>query len=219
MRKSFVVLLAAALAIASALAPVLARDNRGSDRGYSYDKRYNHDRYYPPRGYKVPVLPRGYYTARYRGSPYYYHGGIWYRPYGPRFVVVAPPLGVVVPFLPPFYTTVWFGGFPYYYADNAYYRWAPAERGYVVSQPPGGPDAGATTQPDYEDIFVYPTRGQSERQQSSDRYECHHWAVEQTGFDPTQSLGGVSAAQAVAKRDDYQRAETACLEARGYSVR
>jgi len=125
----------AALAVAAAAAPVHARD-KGPDRGYAYDNRYNHDRYYPPRGYKVRILPRGYYTARYRGIPHYYHGGIWYRPYGPRFVVVAPPIGVVVPFLPVFYTTVWLGGIPYYYADHAYYRRIPGRRGYVVSEPP-----------------------------------------------------------------------------------
>lgn len=33
--------------------------------------------------------------------------------------------------------------------------------------------------------FVYPKAGQSEQQQSKDRYECHQWAVQQTGFDPS----------------------------------
>ena len=33
--------------------------------------------------------------------------------------------------------------------------------------------------------FAYPNAGQSEQQQSKDRYECHQWAVSQTGFDPT----------------------------------
>ena len=33
--------------------------------------------------------------------------------------------------------------------------------------------------------FVYPRAGQSEQQQSQDRYECHQWAVSQTGFDPS----------------------------------
>lgn len=218
--KTFAVLLTTALAVAATAFPAEARDRgRGGEHHYKYDNRYNHDRYYPPRGYKVPALPKGYYTARYRGSRYYFHGGIWYRPSGPRFVVVAPPIGVIVPFLPPFYTTVWFGGFPYYYADHAYYRWVPAERGYVVSEPPARPEAATTTQPDHQELFVYPTRGQSEQQQAADRYECHHWAVGETGFDPTQPLGGVPADQAVSKRADYQRAETACLEARGYSVK
>ncbi len=35
-----------------------------------------------------------------------------------------------------------------------------------------------------QQIFVYPTKGQSPEQQNRDRYECHTWAVQQTGFDP-----------------------------------
>lgn len=38
-----------------------------------------------------------------------------------------------------------------------------------------------------QELFIYPSRGQSPQQQSRDRYECHTWAVQQTGFDPTAS--------------------------------
>ena len=34
-------------------------------------------------------------------------------------------------------------------------------------------------------LFAYPNAGQNEAQQSRDKYECHQWAVSQTGFDPT----------------------------------
>jgi uncharacterized protein YcfJ len=34
--------------------------------------------------------------------------------------------------------------------------------------------------------FVYPSRGQSPQQQQKDEYECHQWAVQQTGYDPTR---------------------------------
>lgn len=34
-------------------------------------------------------------------------------------------------------------------------------------------------------MFVYPSKGQSEEQLERDRYECHTWAVGQTGFDPS----------------------------------
>jgi outer membrane lipoprotein SlyB len=36
-----------------------------------------------------------------------------------------------------------------------------------------------------QDLFVYPGKGQSEQQLSNDRYECHRWAVGETGFDPS----------------------------------
>ena len=38
-----------------------------------------------------------------------------------------------------------------------------------------------------QDLFIYPQRGQSPEQQNRDRYECHGWAVQQTGFDPTRA--------------------------------
>jgi hypothetical protein len=38
-----------------------------------------------------------------------------------------------------------------------------------------------------EDVFMYPAKGQSQEQQDKDRYECHRWAVQQTGFDPSQA--------------------------------
>lgn len=34
--------------------------------------------------------------------------------------------------------------------------------------------------------YVYPAKGQSPEQQKKDEYECHAWAVQQTGFDPTK---------------------------------
>jgi hypothetical protein len=32
--------------------------------------------------------------------------------------------------------------------------------------------------------MIYPQNGQNPDQQSRDRYECHTWAVQQSGFDP-----------------------------------
>jgi hypothetical protein len=36
------------------------------------------------------------------------------------------------------------------------------------------------------DVVVYPAKGQSPEQLDRDRYECHNWAVKQTGFDPSR---------------------------------
>jgi hypothetical protein len=36
-------------------------------------------------------------------------------------------------------------------------------------------------------LYVYPLKQQSQQQQDKDRYECHSWAVQQTGFDPSQA--------------------------------
>jgi len=37
----------------------------------------------------------------------------------------------------------------------------------------------------YAQPYIYPSQGQSQEQQDRDKYECHSWAVQQTGFDPT----------------------------------
>lgn len=44
-------------------------------------------------------------------------------------------------------------------------------------------------------IMVYPAQGQSADQLERDRYECHTWAVQQSGFDP--SAPGVPAGERV----------------------
>jgi len=200
-----------------------------------YDNRYSHNHYYTTRGIEVATVPGRPYVVAHGGEHFYYTGGVWYAPRGPRYVVVAPPVGVFVPVLPPFYTTVWFGRLPYYYSNQTYYVYG-GPQGYEVVQPPGDPGsavqgpqgpaypgapppAPGDAHPEGEDIYVYPQHGQSPDQQANDRYDCHKWASSQTGFDPTQAGGGVAPDQTVARGEEYRRAIRACLEGRGYSVR
>jgi hypothetical protein len=198
-------------------------EERGPVRGEVLDNRYNHGHYYPPAGARVRTLPGGYRPYYYGGSRFYFSGGIWYEPGPYGFIVTRPPPGLFLTVLPPFYSTVWVGGVPYYYADNVYYQWQPSANGYVVVDPPAGADQpGAPPEappPTSSDFFIYPKNGQTKEQQAADQYECHSWSKSQTGFDPTQQSGGGSPADTGARRDQYQRAMTACLEARGYSVK
>ncbi|MGH8137310.1 MAG: hypothetical protein ACREVV_03830 [Steroidobacteraceae bacterium] len=153
----------------------------------------------------------------------YWHGGFWPRAYYgwhyPWFL----------PILPAIYATYWWGGIPYYYADDVYYAWNSGYNGYVVTDPPpAAGDAGDTgdsnTPPadngsegappnGSNDVYVYPKNGQSEEQQATDKYECHKWAVAQSGFDPTHG------AQTSGDPTDYRRAMSACLDGRGYSAK
>lgn len=224
-RLSVVLAILLSMGIASVSAdPRRGDEQRGDsrqarvERGYQLDQRHYHDRYYPSRGLVVDRLPRSPIHVPYRGTDYYSHSGVWYRPSGLSFVVVVPPIGLSISVLPPFYTTLWVGGMPYYYADGVYYNWRPSQREYVVVDPPRESDV-VSLPPVPEQLFVYPKQGQSEQQMANDRYECHQWAANQTGFDPSQPGTGITQAQLVEKRADYQRATKACLEARDYSVR
>ncbi len=60
---------------------------------------------------------------------------------------------------------------------------APPRRYHRYYEPP--PPAAAA--PRMSELIVYPARGQSAQQTDRDRYECHTWAVRQTGFDPSYS--------------------------------
>jgi hypothetical protein len=194
---------------------VASAEGRGFGRHEFMDSRYHHEHAYPVRGHFVDALPRGHHVVAYGRSRYHFYGGVWYRPYGPRFAVVAPPFGLVVPFLPLYYTTIWVGSIPYYYANEVYYTQTAG--GYTVVEPPKGEVVEAPASE--ERLFIYPRKGQSEKQQSNDRYECHRWAVDQTHYDPTQPPGSVPEAQPNQKRAEYYRAMGACLDARGYTTK
>lgn len=55
----------------------------------------------------------------------------------------------------------------------------------VVAPPP--PRTVAVPAPAPQKVFVYPSNGQSAEQTDRDRYECHLWAVQQTGVDPSRA--------------------------------
>src|SRR6202045_98838 len=48
------------------------------------------------------------------------------------------------------------------------------------------PRAYAVPAPPPQRLYVYPAKGQSPEQTERDRYECHVWAVQQTGVDPSR---------------------------------
>ena len=148
------------------------------------------------------------------GGGYGWRGGGygWYGPWGWGGL----GLGLYFATLPVYYSTLWWDGIPYYYADNTYYVWNGSVRQYeTVSPPPEIQGQAAAPSPAVSELIAYPKNGQSEEQQGKDKFECHRWAAGQTGFDPTQAGGGA----APEKRSDYFRAQAACLEGRGYSVK
>ncbi len=109
------------------------------------------------------------------------------------------------------YLPLYISGLHYFYHSGSYYRHH--HQHYVAVDAPASTTAQATTVADTtasQHIFVYPQRGQSAEQVDMDRFECHLWAVEQSGFDPSRDAGNSSS---------YRRASSACLAGRGYTVR
>lgn len=189
----------------------------------------------------VAVLPPHRHVFFHHGTRFIFVNGVFFRPFGPRFITVIPPVGLIVPFLPVYASVVWIAGSPYYYADDVYYT--RTVQGYVVTQPPVGETiteepvgstddaasgvaeqpAGANAPADatvsrapVDELYVYPTRGQSVQQQAKDRDECRGWAIDQTGYDPNASAASDPNGD---KLIGFQRAQSACLEGRGYTVR
>ncbi|MCA0244900.1 MAG: hypothetical protein LCI02_29205 [Proteobacteria bacterium] len=192
--------------------------DRDRDRDRWYDGAHGHNHYYPAPGRIVAPPPRPPAPVWWGGVGYRYWDGVWATPGARGWVTVRPPIGIVIHDLPSWRTALVIGGLTYFYVNGIYYRPLVGSDGYeVVAAPVAQPDV-VTTAPDK--TFVYPRQGQSAQQQASDEYECHRWAVSQSGFDPTGAATGQgSLTVSTAARSDYQRARAACLEGRGYTVR
>jgi hypothetical protein len=164
----------------------------------------------------VVVVRGGGYYGGYRGGYYggyrgYYGYRGWYGGYYYPWGWGGLGLGFYSATLPYYYSTYAYGGIPYYYTVNTYLPLAGQYR--TVAPPADAPNQLGGQAP--SELMVYPKSGQSQYQQTTDRYECYRWAVSQLGYDPTSAGGGT------VRRDltDYDRAQTACLTARGYSVK
>ena len=183
--------------------------------------------YGPGFAWYLPVLPFGYATYYWGGAPYYYYDGGYYS-WDPDYN------GYVATDPPPVADTASSSGSneapppaddgqsQSYDVQPQTYAPPPANPNNVVTAPPAPQStavssAAAAAPRNFSggvaDIFAYPRNGQSDQQTSSDKFECHKWSVAQTGFDPTRSINLQGTAA------DYRRAITACMDARGYTVR
>jgi len=184
---------------------------------YHYHTRYlapiRH--HYIPRGYRLRYLPRSYIRIVIGSLPYFYFGGVFYQHYHDGYIVVGGPIGARVSVLPLGFIVFGLGNFTYYYINDTYYLWDDADEVYVVVEKPVGADE-AIAEATAERLFVYPNRGQSEERQAKDRYECHQWAVRESGVDPS-----LWDQQEITYEDNrnYKRAISACLEGRDYTVK
>jgi hypothetical protein len=159
---------------------------------------------------------RGSYGGRRGGHGYgrFGYGGLGLYGYG------LLGYGLFFDALPLYYSTYWWGGSPYYYANDNFYQWNRSVGQYETVRPPQNLTSQVATTQALENVslFAYPKNGQTSAQQATDRIECQRWATGQTGIDSSPAGSTVPLAASSVRRQDYLRAESACLEGRGYSV-
>ena len=95
------------------------RPGYGNRYGRAYYGYYNY--YRPFIGFRLNVLPFGYYPFYYGPDQYYYSGGLFYRQYENNYQVVIPPVGAEVPNLPTEAELVTIDGVDYYEYKGVYY--------------------------------------------------------------------------------------------------
>ena len=161
-------------------------------------------------GKSLKVLPNKHHQINHRGKSYYYTGGSFYRHKSNVYLSISAPIGAIVPGLPGGYITFGVGPSRYYYLGGVYYRHAPG--GYRVVEKPEEAEA-VLASAGSDKLIIYPADGQTEEQKNRDKYECHTWASDESGYDPTD------ASSDNLLRTDYNRAMSACLEARRYVVK
>jgi hypothetical protein len=185
----------------------------------------------PPIGIVVPTLPTFSTVLANGGETYVYANDTYYRPrpdLGGYEVVnepaegfpqtgpaTTPPVSAQAATVPPLAQAATLPLPTSAAATTTSMAAAPAP----VTLPTGPASPSPSGSPQGPKVFLYPKNGQSPDQQARDRYECYRFAVAQSGFDPTRSTGAASPAPGNEPQSDYDRAQSACFEARGYASR
>jgi hypothetical protein len=169
-------------------------------------------------GVSSPAMAHGYYHGGYRGG---WHGssGWWVGgalALGAAGAIVALNSRPAVVYSTPVYAAPVYGapvyGAPVYAAPPVAYAppvYASPPVAYtpppVAYNPPPAPTGN---------LIAYPARGQNQAQQVRDRGECQGWAMNQSGYDPVHPNEWTTGVMV----DSYNRAMSACMTGRGYSV-
>ncbi|MFT7686823.1 MAG: hypothetical protein ACI9FB_002171 [Candidatus Azotimanducaceae bacterium] len=185
------------------------RDNRHQDR-YEDRRDDRWERYVKFQiGIRLLSLPSRYNKVVVGPSIYYYSDGVYFVKQGSAYVVVHGPVGARVSMLPYGFRSLHVGPRRYFFVNSTYYVYASATNDYVVVAEPA--NVGKVSEVS-KDPIIYPAENQTEEEIDKDRYECHRWALDQSGFDPSsQTLMEHGS-------DKYYRSLTACLSGRGYTL-
>lgn len=105
--------------------PGYVRPGYGYRPGYGrpyYRPYYSYYNFYRPfLGFRIGVLPYGYYPFYYGANQFYYSGGLFYQQNNSQYEVVTPPVGAEVPNLPSDANLVTINGVDYYEYKGVYY--------------------------------------------------------------------------------------------------
>ncbi len=112
-------------------AAVLFSAGAAAQRG----RHYGHERGHYGRPVRAVYLHGGY-SVPYRGLSYHYYNGLFYRPMGAYFNLVAPPIGIRINVLPYGYRRMHLGSGIFFYFNGIFYR--QYDRYYEVVTPPVG---------------------------------------------------------------------------------
>ena len=87
-----------------------------------------------PSRREIEVIPYGHRETRHQGHRYFFSRGLWYRPFGNRYILCYPPVGMWVSILPAFAQTVVIASVTYIVIEEVYY--VRSGMGYEVVAPP-----------------------------------------------------------------------------------
>ncbi|MCX2575997.1 DUF6515 family protein [Pedobacter sandarakinus] len=98
-----------------------------------YRPYYSYYNFYRPFiGFRIGVLPYGYYPFYFGANQFYYSGGLFYQQNNNQYEVVVPPVGATVPSLPDDAQPVTINGIDYYEYKGVYYTQSNDVNGKVV---------------------------------------------------------------------------------------
>jgi len=106
-------------------------------RGFYYNRGFYGSLYYPRLGFRLGVLPYGYYPFWWGDAQFYYSGGYFYNYDDGQYTVVEPPVGAAINSLPSGAQSIMINGNQYYELNGVYYQPITKDDGTIAYQVAG----------------------------------------------------------------------------------
>lgn len=138
--------------------------------------------YYPHIGFRINILPFGYYPFYFGGYTYYYNEGLFYQQYpnSNDYQVVAPPIGAEIPRLPRGARDITIDGQQYFEKDGVYYQPVINQDGKKVYRV-AGKDGVLNTDGDEQPQDEQPAYNNSQPQYNNQNQQPNNGALPRVG--------------------------------------